>query len=591
MINDVMAMSETTQLGDERGLLLKVFPGTVLDIPILFFLVSGFIGVLAAYDERESVPKLLMIMGAVVVYFGIVALRGMPRWLELAVWTYLAGGAGAAVYFMAQTDFSATPTKSEFLTRVGVGLNTLLPHVTNTAPHPNLAAGALEIVLPFGLLMIIHFLQEGAWVKGTAAAILVSVIGLGLALTTSRGAWLAIGSVGVGILVVRGAILVLQHTGTRVRRSWLLAGIGFGILMGGAALWAWQGQAAYFLDAWGVSRAALPRLTLYRETWELIQEYLFTGAGLGGFPLVYSAYVRLIDAPFYVHAHNIFLEIWIEQGLMGISALAWLLIAFAWWGWRTRREWNWLTTAGFAAAGILLVHGLVDNPIYGSHALPFLFAPFAFAIASIAKDGRANATQQGARAIRLTRKTAGVVGIAILVLAGLVFVTWRPLEAMWFANLGAVIESKVELSRYRPDKPILEIHSITETRRVETGELAPAHEMFTRALTLDPLDVVALRRLGLIALARRDMNEAVRDLDAAWRISPDNRATRKGLGLALAWTGKAERAQLLLESLEEIHVELSDDTWWWRWEGRDDLADASQVVLERMNAVKDTRGQ
>lgn len=543
---------------------------TPLDVPILLFLLSGMIGYWASYDPAASLPKLLMLLGAVVIYYSIIALRMAPRLFSPALWLYVLGGAGASLYFIAETNFAAAPTKLEMLARLGASLDAILPHVAMPAPNPNLAAGTLEFVFPFTLFSALHFAKQRAWFQAAVAALCSLILLLGVLLTTSRGAWLAngviFGTVGIGYAVLmlgRRAKIARNEQSRRVV-------IALSVVIFIAAFALLVSQFANISDALRANSALAPRVELYKQTWELIQEYPFTGAGLGVFSLVYSAYVMLIDAPLLPHAHNIFLAVWIEQGILGGAALAWLIIAFAWWGWRNRHALNWIGWASFVAIGIWLVHGLVDVPIYGSHALPLLFVPFAFAIA-----GGASSQSQAAQVSvsKATTPRVRYLQVAVVVLMfGFLALGWKQVLSTCYANLGAVVQTKAELALYRPNKPPIEIHSIMNIRRIRTTALDDAEKLYLQALALNPSNQVAQRRLGLIALARREMNSAVGYLSAAWQAHPSNRATRKALGYAYAWSGNSDKAAALLEPFPETRLELWDDTWWWRLQGRPDLA-------------------
>ncbi len=146
-----------------------------------------------------------------------------------------------------------------------------------------------------------------------------------------------------------------------------------------------------------------------------------------------------------------------------------------------------------------------------------------------------------------------------MVIGLLLVARWNELNGMVYANLGAVVETKAELALYRPDKPIVDVYSIMEIRRTDTLPIDSAQALYLTALANDPSNAVARRRLGLIALARRNFGEAVNYLAAAWQTDSNNRATRKGLGYALAWTGNVNRAQALLQPLPETRIELSDN--------------------------------
>lgn len=543
---------------------------TPLDVLVFIFLLSGLIGYWASYDPAASLPKLLMLIGAVVVYYSVIALRFAPRLFSLALWLYILGGAGASSYFIAQTNFAVAPTKLELLTHLGASLNAILPHLVMPAPHPNLAAGALEFVLPFACFAAIHSAKQHAWFEVIVAAVCSLVILLGLLLTTSRGAWIAIAIVVGGIVPGYGASVIVRRRQLSRREQLLCGAAALAILISTAAVFGLTNQFANIWNAIRSNQAAASRLELYTQAWELIQEYPFTGAGLGVFPLVYSAYVMLIDAPLLPHAHNIFLAIWSEQGILGVVALIWLIVAFAIWGWRNRHSFTWIAMASFIAVGIWLVHGLIDIPIYGSHALPLLFVPFAFAIVSVG-----NRTEPSPKTSPYKKTSSRIqykwVVVALLVI-GVLLTGWKEVVSTFYANLGTITQTKAELALYHLNKPPIEIRSIVEIRRTLTTPFDTMEQYYLTALRYDPSNQVAHRRLGLIALARRDMSSAVGHLAMAWQAHPSSRATIKALGYAYGWSGDSAKAAALLEPLPETRLELWDDTWWWRLQGRPDLA-------------------
>lgn len=92
------------------------------------------------------------------------------------------------------------------------------------------------------------------------------------------------------------------------------------------------------------------------------------GAGLGSFPQVYAGVepVDIMAETFFNHAHNDYLEIWLEAGILGVAAL---LAFIAWWVNRSYLVWTLPTTSGrnlaraaSAAIALLLIHSVVDYP-------------------------------------------------------------------------------------------------------------------------------------------------------------------------------------------------------------------------------------
>ena len=108
------------------------------------------------------------------------------------------------------------------------------------------------------------------------------------------------------------------------------------------------------------------RLDVYRGSLTLIEDMPFTGIGLGGqFAMQYSRYVLMIQVPFLTYSHNLYLEAWLEQGILGFLSLVWLGIAVVWASIRHLRHGHdplfESTSIGLAA---FYLHGLTDARPY-----------------------------------------------------------------------------------------------------------------------------------------------------------------------------------------------------------------------------------
>ena len=81
------------------------------------------------------------------------------------------------------------------------------------------------------------------------------------------------------------------------------------------------------------------RWWIMRATWAAAQHYAWLGSGIGSFVHVlpqFQARATLIP-PYVNHAHNDYLELWLEGG---IPALLPMLVFVAWWLWRSLRAWR-----------------------------------------------------------------------------------------------------------------------------------------------------------------------------------------------------------------------------------------------------------
>ena len=144
----------------------------------------------------------------------------------------------------------------------------------------------------------------------------------------------------------------------------------------------------------------------------------------------------------------------------------------------------------------------------------------------------------------------------------LVLALLPPVRAQFQAQLGAVSQTRAELSVYRwPEWPIQDA-----LRRPLPGAaqpprslsiLAPPSHAIEAALALDPANVTANRRLGQIELSRGQYEAARRHLEAAYGAAPGQRATRQLLGESYALAGDAAGAAALWRTVDLAQGQLS----------------------------------
>ena len=102
------------------------------------------------------------------------------------------------------------------------------------------------------------------------------------------------------------------------------------------------------------------RLMIWRETWVMLRDHWFTGAGFGGYPVVFKAYHHIKAIEIFQFPHNILLNTWSETGIVGVFVFVWIV-----WTWIVQAkhaEKDWL--ARLAPLAAILVHGLVDVPYF-----------------------------------------------------------------------------------------------------------------------------------------------------------------------------------------------------------------------------------
>jgi tetratricopeptide (TPR) repeat protein len=443
-----------------------------------------------------------------------------------------------------------------------------------------LAATGLAIALVLYALRTGGLATDGAGAAvnpNVLAAALAPLLALGatggvwLALTSGRARrwywWAALASWGVLWL---GGALALIATGSRGTWAALLAtalvATAWGIRPWAMRRWRLAGRAIDLgLVAIAVTIAVLwllllvqpsppvagERVALWRNGLALIGDAPFTGTGLRSTMMALSTYVYILHVGYISHVHNLYLEVAVAQGLVGLIAWGFLVLSALAALVQARRRLVVPVTMQatvLAALVALLVHGLIDAGLYASLLAPLLFAPIG---AAWAAGGVAHAAGLEARSRRLVGALTPLAAVALLF-------AWPGSRAAWQANLGVVAQTQAELFLYTwPEWPIQDA-----LRRSPAVELAPAIARYQSALAVDAANATANRRLGQIALSRDDRAQARQWLEAAAARQPDHPATRLLLGEVYALDGDPARAAALWQPLDLSMGQLDGRRWW-----------------------------
>ncbi len=524
----VAAASWVVQWGVER----KAPRCTVLDAALLVFLLSAGVGMWASYD-RDGVhaifpaypmgwPKLWGLLLAVFLYAALAALTTdtVRQWAV----ALLAGIGAAAALLFSIAHFGIAPPA---ITRFAAWL----------IPNDNVIAGVLAplLLLDAGTLLTLRGDGSAIWKSrlqywGIASGV---VMLLALALTGSRGAWIAAG--------VALSLAAIWQVARRPKRVWARIGVFVGVLAGGSLI-----IYALGLDH-NPALAALARYPdIANRLWIalrgllLVRDYPFTGSGLGHFALVDSTYAQLIHVPTLPYSHALLLDVAVEQGLLGALAMLAVWLIALWRGlWALARAERRLPLlgAGLLALVVIAVHGLVDDALYSSRWSAFLWVPVGVIVAA-QRDAPAIPSWQR----HIERIGAAVLGVGVIVA---LFALRQTLIPAWYANLGALAQTRAELPWYNYQK--FDDPTLDQIRQRESFSIAEAY--FNLALTFDPGQVTARTRLTQMALARGDYDAALLHAQAAWDAGHRDRVTRLLLSDALTANGKVAQAAALAWNL------------------------------------------
>jgi O-antigen ligase len=219
-------------------------------------------------------------------------------------------------------------------------------------------AGLMEMLVPIPLVLSLTHLASPRTraVAATVAAIMVGTIFL----SGSRGGMLAI----IAEFIILAALLVKQ------KRS-LRTAIGVGVFLAvvvGLLTWVGGGELSKRIATVSSSHSEIStdvRTNIDRDGVKMFLKKPVLGWGLGTFPVVYPQFRTFYTNFFVNQAHNDYLQLLVEMGLLGFATMLWFL--FTLYTRAIKKIGNWTAEIGGAVAlacvlGLsgILVHSAVD---------------------------------------------------------------------------------------------------------------------------------------------------------------------------------------------------------------------------------------
>jgi O-antigen ligase len=135
---------------------------------------------------------------------------------------------------------------------------------------------------------------------------------------------------------------------------------------------------ARFTGGQALEATAGKRASMRQDTWRLFLDHPILGTGLGTFEMVFPAYDSLYDGKIVNHAHNDYLEMLAETGMVGGLCCLWFLGVVLLNALKGTAEYeesfgSVLNLAGLVACCGILIHSLVDFNLHiPANALLFL---------------------------------------------------------------------------------------------------------------------------------------------------------------------------------------------------------------------------
>lgn len=323
-----------------------------LVVPIAIFLST----VLLDYQQRRRLSIVVLVVGLLSVFLGLSQVAQGPtsplRFFEFTNPT-------EAIGFFANRNHFAALLYALLLIAAAWAVDSALS-AGGTAPHTRYNAGTvIALVASFTVLVVLVAAQLMARSRAGLGLTIIALLGI-LALPLSD-----------------------RRAASGVTPSKLLFGA-----VALAGVFATQFALYRIMERFASDPLHDGRITFAKRTIEAAQEFMPFGSGLGSFIPVYALFETPQDVlinRFANRAHNDFLEIWLETGVVGIALIAvfvvWFTVrAFAvWrrWPYGTRDLDSTLARAATLVVGLLVAHSIVDYPLRTGA----IMAVFAFACA------------------------------------------------------------------------------------------------------------------------------------------------------------------------------------------------------------------
>jgi len=275
-----------------------------LDASALTFAFALLCGGLFSFSSASRKPALVFLC-FLCAYFLTVILIRTREWLLRCFGGALFSATLVALYGIAQ--YFILPSSE-----AGAWLDTSMfedisGRVVSTLENPNMLAEYLILLFPFAAALL---LSRGVPAKKLAALFACGAIGVCIILTWSRGAWL-------GLLL--GALVFLLIWNRRTIYL-ILAGVASIPFL---PLVLPDSIVSRFTSIGNIADTSTSyRLNIWRGAVHMLEDYWSCGIGIGeaAWDTVYPRYslAAIETAP---HAHNLYLQIWVETGVVGILLL------------------------------------------------------------------------------------------------------------------------------------------------------------------------------------------------------------------------------------------------------------------------------
>ncbi len=343
---------------------------TSLTIPIIALAVAILLSLVNTESFCDSAQGLALWGSYIVAYFIVISVVESSRWIKILLGAALSAGFVAATYCILQfygVDFRF------WLELSGRG------RLFSTFGNPNYLAGYLIGCLPMAFVWFVSVKKH--W-KKLVTGILIVIPYTAVLMTYTRASWAGLLASGLFTLVV---LFIFLGRGFFRRNRYWLGSLAL-ILLAITVLYSvpnpvnWPGRSVVGRAASSFDMSSYAsRFLIWLSTIEVAKQHPIIGSGIGtlgvrypeaqGEVLAQSRYRQFIpQANKSINAHNDFLHMWAEIGILGLLCAAWIIIAFYMGAFRSLKRANseqkTLLVGFMGGALAILAHSVFSFPFH-----------------------------------------------------------------------------------------------------------------------------------------------------------------------------------------------------------------------------------
>lgn len=424
--------------------------------------------------------------------------------------------------------------------------------------HPNVEAAFINLLIPVVVgKILLSKRSAGKVLLGTLAGIFL----LSLYFSSSRGGWLS-GVIGIAITILLTIFAYARKKEIHLR-SILLRMSQPLALASGLTFLAAAGSGVYLIlhliNSTGRPALWPSRARPWTHAWNLFMESPLFGHGTGSTQFLIALDKTIPPEPYYVHTHNLFLQVGTETGILGVAILLWFLVTGSKFFYSTFVNSNYEGRLRLAAISgsisTVLIHHLVDyffgSPIYSVTVL--FLAASVYLISSLQNQP-----------VKSFKINANLVSIPALAVVLATIYTHAPI-AQFRAINAFLSEPSAERSRDLCDlagrhrglpflqfacgRAMAEVGYLTQDR----SSLTIAADAFEAGLAIDPYWPLHAANLAAIQWEAGLEEQALMSMKTALESAPNSPGLNINYALMLEDYGDLESAQ------EHFAIALAND--------------------------------